>query len=278
MLEWLRRLGAPKTGPDYRHVDSRHKAEALYKRGELKKLLLLPMEFGGQDEPPNVVYVPAFAVELKSRLDLSTIRPMAEKGLVRKYTATPAYEGKSVVPSAIRISATEPGRFEGVVSIWGKALQQESEPVSEDRALEQRAFCLPEVAVEGLGPDEFVRAYIADYEHWNSFANDAYTQDPDAGFDLAESAYASLIAKYCPPGFQHQPVAFGSDASHDNSREVVLGVELTPQGCVVRTKNTKLIGTLAIANDYEYHLKKTAERWFLVSLLYVDQEGKYEGL
>ncbi|MDR7271100.1 hypothetical protein J2X20_003758 [Pelomonas saccharophila] len=278
MLEWLRRLGAPKTGPDYRRVDSRQKAEELCKRGELKKLLLLPMEFGGQDVPPNVVYVPAFAIELKTRLDLNTIRPMAEKGLVHKYTATPTYEGKSVIPTSIRISATDPGRFEGIVSIWGRALERDSEPASGDQASEQLVFRLSEVSVEGLGPEELIRAYIADYESWNTFANNASERESDAGLDMAESAYALLMAKYCPPGIQHQPIAFGSDSSHDNEREVVLSVEPMSDRCLVKTRHTQVIGTFAMAHDYEYHLKKIDQRWFLVSVLYVDQDGKYEGL
>jgi len=278
VLEWLRRLGAPKSGPDYRHVDSRKKAEELCKRGTLQKLLLVPAEFGGQDVPPNVVYVPAMAVELKTRMDLATIRPMAEKGLARTYTATPAYEGNSVVPVSISVCAADPGRFEGVINIWGRALEQQPVPVPTDQPPKQPIFRLSSAPVEGLEPADFVRAYIDDYESWNSFANDVYADDSDAGFSAAESAYAALIAKYCPPGHRHQPVSFGSDASHDNKREAIVGVEPTAEGCIVKTRHTKVFGTLVVAHDHEYHLKHAGHRWFLTSVLYVDQDGKYEGL
>jgi hypothetical protein len=119
MLSWFKRREAPNLGPDYRHIDSREKAEDLYRRGELKKVLLLPAEFGGKDIVANVVYVPAITAELKARIDLNTIQPLAQKGQVRRYTATPEYDGKSVIPSLIRISATEPGRFEASIPIWG---------------------------------------------------------------------------------------------------------------------------------------------------------------
>lgn len=46
----------------------------------------------------------------------------------------------------------------------------------------------------------------------------------------------------------------------------------------MKTRHTKIVGTLTLTNDHEYHLKKVDERWFVVSVLYVDDEGKYEGL
>jgi hypothetical protein len=117
MFNWFRRRGAPKLGPDYRHIDTREKAEKLCARGELQKLLLLPVEFGGEDIAPNVIYVPPFAAELKTRLDLNTILPLAREGQVSTYTATPEYEGKSVVPTLVRVAASDPGHIEGTVSI-----------------------------------------------------------------------------------------------------------------------------------------------------------------
>ena len=46
MFKWLKRTAAPETGPDYRHVDSRAKAEALFNDGMLEKIFLLPAQFG----------------------------------------------------------------------------------------------------------------------------------------------------------------------------------------------------------------------------------------
>jgi hypothetical protein len=140
MLSWLKRHVSPSAGPDYRHIDSREKAEDLWKRGELKKLFLLPLEFGGQDFPPNVVYVPPMAVELKTRIDLNTIISLAQKGQVSRYTATPEYEGKSFIPSLIRITAKDPGRFEATVAIWGKAVRQSWKPIQEDAIVDLPEF------------------------------------------------------------------------------------------------------------------------------------------
>jgi hypothetical protein len=278
MLSWFRRHNAPSTGPDYRHVDSREKAEELYRRGELQKLLLLPTEFGGQDIPPNIVYVPAMAVELKARIDLNTIGPLAEKGQVSRYTATPEYEGKSAIPSLIRISATDPGHFEGTIAIWGKPVQQNPNPISKVEALEQPSFTPAATPVETLGPEEFVRAYIVDYESWNKFAYGVSAQDPSTGMEVAESAYDALVQKYCPPGHAFQPIAFGSDSAHDDAREAIVSAEPEADTCVVKTRHTKTLGKLNMTDDYEYHLKKIGRRWFLVSVLYVDQDGTYEGL
>lgn len=93
MFGWLKKKN---TGPDYSGVDSRDKAEALVQKGELQKLLLIPSEFGGEDVPPNVVYVPAFAVELKVSTDQDVILPLAQEGKVTRYNAAPEYEGKAL--------------------------------------------------------------------------------------------------------------------------------------------------------------------------------------
>lgn len=121
MFEWFKKN---KSGPDFSGIDSREKAEALIQKGELQKLLLLPSEFGGQDVPPNVVYVPAFAVELKASTDQNVILPLAQEGKITRYSATPEYVVKSFIPAAINIVASEPGAFTYRVAIWGKALNQ----------------------------------------------------------------------------------------------------------------------------------------------------------
>jgi hypothetical protein len=275
VLSWFRRRGAPKVGPDYRHIDSREKAEDLCRRGELTKLLLLPVEFGGEDIPPNVVYVPVVAAHVKTRIDLNTIKPLAQKGQVRRYEARPEYEGKSVIPSLIRISATEPGRFEGTVAIWGKAVQQNAKPVSQ-QAADRLEFTPAATAVEALAPEDFVRAFIADYASWNGFAYRLSEQR--GGMAAAESAYDALMEKYCPPGHPHQPLAFGSESNHEPTQETVVHVELVADGCVVKTRQARVRGNTTLNNDYEYHLRRVDPRWFLTSILYVTRDGKYEGL
>lgn len=276
MLNWWKRRVASSASPDYRHVDSLQKAQRLYRRGELAKLLLLPAEFGGRDVASNVVYVPSSVVESKVRIDLNTIAPMVEKGQARSYTAAPEYEGKSVIPSCIRIAATDPGCFEFVIAIWGKVLESQP-PLSRAQIADYASFTLSSATLENLTPEEFVRAYIADYERWNTFAHSMWACDPGVGMDIAEAAYSSFVRKFCPADRVHQPIAFGSDSAHD-ANEVIVSVESSGDACVIKTRRTVVIDDITMSDDYEYHLQKSGARWFLLNVYYVDQDGRYEGL
>jgi hypothetical protein len=278
MFGWFNRRSGPATGPDYRHVDSRGKAEALHAKGELRKLLLLPVAFGGEDIPPNVVYVPSFAVGLKDQLDQGIVSQLVRDGKATRYTATPEYEGKSVVPSRIRVAATEPGHFEGAISIWGKAVEDRPSSASQSHDQALPALKLSAASVESLGPEELVRAFISDYDTWNRYSCQMSERDGVAGIDAAEAAYAELSRKYCPPGQIHQPISFGSDSSHDSEREAIVDVATTEGTSLVRTRHTKTVGSLVMTHDHEFHLKRTGGRWYLTSVLYVDEDGKYEGL
>jgi hypothetical protein len=116
------RRGGGGAGPDFSHVDSQEKAEQLVSRGELARLHLVPPEFGGTDDPRNLVYVPPFVVELKQQTDANVIAPLVREGRVRSYVATPQYEGASFVPASIEIRASDPGEFETSLRIWGPGL------------------------------------------------------------------------------------------------------------------------------------------------------------
>ena len=125
MFDWLTKKKPPAPGPDYSKVDSREKAERLASAGELAKLYLLPPAFGGDDSPPNMVYVPSFVVDIKHGIDTNTVMPLVSEGKITKYSASPTYQGSSFVPNAIEIRATEPANFEAVIRIWGDALNKE---------------------------------------------------------------------------------------------------------------------------------------------------------
>ena len=116
---FARRGGGEGSGPDFSHVDSREKAERLVSRGELALLHLVPPEFGGTDDPRNLVYVPPFAVELKQRTDANVIAPLVREGRVCSYAATPRYDGASFVPASIEIRASDPGDLTTSLRIWG---------------------------------------------------------------------------------------------------------------------------------------------------------------
>jgi hypothetical protein len=120
-----KKKGPPPTGPDFSHIDSQAKAEALFRRGDLEKLLLMPEAFGGEDSPLNTLYVPVGVAGVKAGIDENVVRPLAADGKVRQYTAEPEYQGKSVIPIAITITASDPGEFSTTINIWGDALGRE---------------------------------------------------------------------------------------------------------------------------------------------------------
>lgn len=120
-------------GPDFSTIDSVQRAEELRARGELERMFLMPLEFGGQDVPPNVVYVPVGMASAKARIDNDVVRPLAAEGKVRRYTARPEYEGDSVVPVAVEVAAWDPaaedrGKFTAVINMWGSALERDRTP------------------------------------------------------------------------------------------------------------------------------------------------------
>ncbi len=111
-------------GPDFTNIDSQEKAEAGFLRGELEKLLLFPAEFGGTDDPHNVVYVPLGFAGIKSDIDRNIVRPLADQGKISRYEARPEYQDRSFIPMAINIVASGSGSFTTTINIWGKALER----------------------------------------------------------------------------------------------------------------------------------------------------------
>jgi hypothetical protein len=110
------------SGPDFSNIDSLAKAEELFHRGELEKLYLMPLEFGGAELPVNTLFVPLGIAEIKSGIDNNVIAPLAADGKITTYKATPEYQGKSFIPIAITIVASNPGHFTSTINIWGDAL------------------------------------------------------------------------------------------------------------------------------------------------------------
>jgi hypothetical protein len=105
---------------DYSAVDSREKAEALYRAGKLERLFLFPLEFGGHEDPRNILYVPLGIAAIKQQID-GTVRQLVNDGAVTKYVAEPEYKGNSFIPCKIKISAThheKPGGIMPTINIW----------------------------------------------------------------------------------------------------------------------------------------------------------------
>jgi hypothetical protein len=112
-------------GPDFAPVDSLAKAVELYEQGVLEKLHLMPLEFGGEDEATNVLYVPVGVASVKHGIDVNVIGPLVDEGKVSQYRAEPEYQGDSFVPIAIRVTAWDPEEFRTTINIWGDALARD---------------------------------------------------------------------------------------------------------------------------------------------------------
>lgn len=129
MFDWFKRKtpGPPSAGPDFSAIDSRSKAEKLCRKGDLEKVFLLPREFGGQDVPQNTLFVPLGLAGVKAGIDNNVIAPLVAEGKITQYQATPEYQGKSFIPVAIKIVASNPGNFQTTINIWGDSLKQGGE-------------------------------------------------------------------------------------------------------------------------------------------------------
>jgi hypothetical protein len=125
MFGWSKKKSPQPAGPDFSAIDSQAKAMELFERGDLEKLFLMPLEFGGTDNPLNTLYVPVGVADIKAGIDNNVIGPLAAEGKITKYTASPEYQGKSFIPIAIKIVASDPGAFTTTINIWGEALSRE---------------------------------------------------------------------------------------------------------------------------------------------------------
>jgi len=103
--------------PDYSQIDSQEKAQALYVQKELVKLHLMPLDWGGQDVAMNIIYVPEFVLEQKSRLD-GMIEELLAAGHNLRYSASPEYKGKSFIASKLVIKVSGDREMEATIEIW----------------------------------------------------------------------------------------------------------------------------------------------------------------
>jgi len=70
-------------------------------------------------------------------------------------------------------------------------------------------------------------------------------------------------------------VTFGDDPVHDPETETFQSVVVSEPTSIIRTRKPGLYNTVY---NYEYHLVQQAGAWWIASVLYVDNEGKYECL
>lgn len=105
---------------DFSGIESLAAAQDLAKQGKLVPVLLFPAELGGDDIPPNKVYVTPEAAAARGRA-VATIISMLEDGRVNQMEVLPAYKGKSFVPSSIAMHAWHTGkggRITLMIEVW----------------------------------------------------------------------------------------------------------------------------------------------------------------
>ncbi|WP_298422188.1 hypothetical protein [uncultured Kordia sp.] len=122
MFNWFKKKDKNKTspsqnGPDFSNVNSNEKAIGLYNKGELVKVHLMPLEFGGEDSPRNTLYAPEFAQQFKQRFD-AMIENLLHEGKNLSYNVQPSYKGKSFIPSVLTIKVTGDADFTETINVW----------------------------------------------------------------------------------------------------------------------------------------------------------------
>lgn len=90
----------------------------------------------------------------------------------------------------------------------------------------------------------------------------------------AQKGWNELLKKYTIPGFQGEPIAFGSESSHDPEQEKIISVQITEKIAVVTTKLSRQY----YSPIYEYQLSKENDTWYLSQIFLVDDDGKYPSL
>ncbi|HEY5849833.1 MAG TPA: hypothetical protein VIT62_03580 [Lysobacter sp.] len=114
------RPASNKPPADYSHVISREMALQLVEQGLLFEVTLFPEEFGGNQEPYNLIYVPAGIPEIKDLVTESLVA-LRTDGLVDRLSFDVEYKGCSFVPSSIHVRAThniKSRSFEPRIGIW----------------------------------------------------------------------------------------------------------------------------------------------------------------
>ncbi len=127
-------------------------------------------------------------------------------------------------------------------------------------------------------PANLVLSFISDYFSWNKYAWALWANRKDNSqqvVDLAEKKYAELLEKYCLPGFKGMAISFGSDASHEPEKEIIVSEKINNSKAIFRTKKT---GRFSFISEFEYRLVKKSSKWYLEAVDYVDIDGKHPSL
>ena len=130
-------------------------------------------------------------------------------------------------------------------------------------------------------PNSVVMSFIREYFDWNARSNDRCNTPAKGSLDwqqaiaLSETEYADMISEFCTESVTPQSISFGDDPMHAPDSEIITSVDVNGAKAMVRTANT---GAHKIVSDYEYHLQCVNDIWRIESVLFVDEDGKYECL
>lgn len=102
---------------NYADICSYDEAEQYYKTGQLGKLYLIGLTFGGDDSPVNILYAPQSAVLQKEAIDRKLEQQLIQ-GLNLQYRAFPEYKGHSFIPSKITIEIDGDKTYTEEIEIW----------------------------------------------------------------------------------------------------------------------------------------------------------------
>ena len=94
---------------DFDSIDTLEKAEKEFQKGNLEKLYLLPLMFGGEDEIHNTIYVPIGINAAKEKVD-NHIADLLDQGKTQSYNCNLEYKDKSIIPSKLIITTGKDGK------------------------------------------------------------------------------------------------------------------------------------------------------------------------
>ncbi|MDJ0646394.1 MAG: hypothetical protein QNJ57_10470 [Flavobacteriaceae bacterium] len=106
-----------ENGRNFSDIDSVEKVIELFEKGELSKIYMMPLEFGGEDSPENTLYVPEFVQKFKNQFD-KLVENLLLDGKKLSFEATPEYKGRSFVPSKLKLVVTGDSEFTETINIW----------------------------------------------------------------------------------------------------------------------------------------------------------------
>ncbi|WP_205410261.1 hypothetical protein [Aquimarina longa] len=106
-----------KDNVSYKTIDNHQKAIDLFNKGELSKIYLTPLEFGGMEMPMNILYVPKSTQMQKKEFD-NKVEELLMKGQKLGYSASPEYKGTSIIPSTLTINTSGESELKKIINIW----------------------------------------------------------------------------------------------------------------------------------------------------------------